>query len=155
MSNEQIQTQEQTEQTTQEEITQEVAEEFNSRQFAEELSEEHIRLMKDLAPQEQYEIHVNGKPLIFKRRKIFSGERKALEVMRQKLTNSLTENKEDYPDLEDKLYKKMAQLYLINQLTGKGMTDTEFNLTEFEEIKQILNACAFRTERPIPSPFGK
>jgi hypothetical protein len=37
------------------------------------------------------------------------------------------------------------------------MTATEFEGTEFETVKAILNACAFRTERPIPKtgPFGE
>ena len=126
-----------------------------SDEFADVIGEEHVRLMQDLAPREEYDIMLNGKSKTFRRRKILTKERLDLEIMRQKLTDSLTNNNTDYPILEDKLYRKMAELYLIDPSTGRGMTDKEFDLTEYEELKSILNACAFRTERPIPSPFGK
>lgn len=121
-------------------------------EYYEDISEEHMRRMKELAPQETYDIDIDGKVIMFKRRKIRTAERLQLEVLRQKLAESLTGDKPNYPKLEDELYKKMSEYYLINSSTGKGMTPKEFDGTEFEEIKQILNACAFRTERPIPPP---
>ena len=128
-----------------------------SEQFSDEIAEEHMRLMKELAPQETYDIDVNGKVITFKRRKIRTAERTKLEVIRQELAESLTDTKKSYPLIEDKLYKAMASYYLINPNTGNGMTATEFEGTEFETVKAILNACAFRTERPIPkpAPLGK
>lgn len=123
-----------------------------SEEYSNAIAEEHMRRMKQLAPQEEYTIDIDGKDIVFKRRKIRSAERAKLEIIRQELANSLEDAKQSYPLLEDKLYKQMAEYYLINTKTGKGMTKSEFDLTEFEEIKQILNACAFRTERPIPSP---
>jgi len=128
-----------------------------SEQFSDEIAEEHMRLMKELAPQETYDIDVNGKVITFKRRKIRTAERTKLEVIRQELAESLTDTKKSYPLIEDKLYKAMASYYLINPNTGNGMTSAEFEGTEFETVKAILNACAFRTERPIPkpAPLGK
>jgi hypothetical protein len=123
-----------------------------SEEYSNEIAEEHMRRMKDLAPQESYPIDIDGKVITFKRRKIRSAERVKLEAIRQELQDSLTDNKKSYPKLEDRLYKEMSKYYLIDPQTGKGMTEAQFDGTEFEEIKQILNACAFRTERPIPSP---
>lgn len=123
-----------------------------SQEYSDEIAEEHMRRMKKLAPQENYTIDIDGKDVVFNRRKIRSAERVQLESIRQELADSLTDNKKSYPTLEDKLYKKMSAYYLIDAKTGKGMTPEQFDLTEFEEIKQILNACAFRTERPIPPP---
>ena len=123
-----------------------------SEEYSDAIAEEHMRRMKQLAPQEEYTLDIDGKNITYKRRKIRTAERAKLEVIRQELADSLENNRKSYPLLEDKLYKQMAEYYLINSKTGKGMTKDEFDLTEFEEIKQILNACAFRTERPIPSP---
>lgn len=36
-----------------------------SEQFSDEIAEEHMRLMKELAPQETYDIDVNGKVITF------------------------------------------------------------------------------------------
>jgi len=126
-----------------------------SNEFIEQMGEEYSRQMQTLAPQEKYDIDVDGKVIFFSRRKILSKERKELEIMRAKLTAAASNNSSNYPDLEDKLYKRMAEMYLIDPNTGKGMTEKQFDSTVYEDIKMILNACAFRTERPIPSPFGK
>ena len=75
-------------------------------------------------------------------------------ALRQKLNKAATNNTTEYPNIEDKLYKRMAAMYLIDSETNKGMTEEQFDNTVYEDIKGILNACAFRTERPIPSPFG-
>jgi len=125
-----------------------------SDEFIKEMGEEYSRQMQTLAPRENYDIDIDGKGTIFKRRKILSKERRELEVMRAKLTKAATDNSPNYPDLEDKLYKKMAEMYLIDPNTDKGMTEKQFDNTVYEDMKMILNACAFRTERPIPSPFG-
>lgn len=123
--------------------------------FIKQMGDEYSRQMQKLAPQDAYDIDVNGQVITFKRRKIRSSERVQLEVLRQKLSNAATNNSEEYPVIEDKLYKRMAEYYLIDPTTNKGMSSTQFDDTVYEDIKMILNACAFRTERPIPSPFGK
>jgi len=124
-----------------------------SDEFIKQMGEEYSKQMQILAPKETYPIDVDGKVVTFRRRKILSKERRELEVMRAKLTTAATNNSPNYPDLEDKLYKKMAEMYLIDPNTDKGMTDKQFDNTVYEDVKMILNACAFRTERPIPSPF--
>ena len=121
--------------------------------FIKQMGDEYTKQMQRLAPLESYTVDVNGTAIVFKRRKIFSKERKELEVLRQKLVSAATTNSTEYPSIEDKLYKKMASMYLIDPQTNKGMTEEQFDNTVFEDIKAILNACAFRTERPIPSPF--
>lgn len=126
-----------------------------SDEFIKEMGEEYSRQMQTLAPQEVYRIDVDGQTVNFRRRKILSKERRELEIIRAKLEKSTRENDGKYPDLEDSLYKRMANMYLIDPSTDKGMTDKQFDATVYEDIKMILNACAFRTERPIPSPFGK
>ena len=126
-----------------------------SDEFIKEMGEEYSRQMQRLAPQETYPIEVDGTTVNFRRRKILSKERRELEIIRSKLEKSARENDGKYPDLEDSLYKRMANMYLIDASTDKGMTEKQFDSTVYEDIKMILNACAFRTERPIPSPFGK
>ena len=124
-----------------------------SDEFIKQMGEEYTKQMQHLAPLDFYNIDVNGSTIKFKRRKIYSKERRELEGLRQKLTNAATKNTSDYPTIEDKLYKRMATMYLIDPETQKGMTEDQFDNTVFEDIKMVLNACAFRTERPIPSPF--
>lgn len=123
--------------------------------FIKQMGDEYSRQMQKLAPQDAYDIDVNGQIITFKRRKIRSAERVQLEVLRQKLSNAANNNSSEYPEIEDKLYKKMAEYYLIDPTTNKGMSSVQFDDTVYEDVKMILNACAFRTERPIPSPFGK
>lgn len=125
-----------------------------SDEFIKQMGDEYTKQMQKLAPLDAYNIDVNGSTIKFKRRKIYSKERRELEVLRQKLNKSATNNSTEYPNIEDKLYKKMASMYLIDSETNKGMTEEQFDNTVYEDIKGILNACAFRTERPIPSPFG-
>jgi len=124
-----------------------------SDEFIKAMGEEYSKQMQILAPQEVYPIDVDSKTIKFRRRKILSKERRELEIMRAKLTKAATDNSPNYPDIEDKLYKKMAEMYLIDPNTDKGMTEKQFDNTVYEDVKMILNACAFRTERPIPSPF--
>jgi hypothetical protein len=125
-----------------------------SDEFIKQMGEEYSRQMQILAPQEYYPIDIDGQTINFRRRKILSKERRELEGVRAKLEKSARDNDGKYPDLEDSLYKKMANMYLIDPNTDKGMTEKQFDSTVYEDIKMILNACAFRTERPIPSPFG-
>jgi hypothetical protein len=124
-----------------------------SDEFIKQMSDEYTKQMQQLAPLDAYNIDVNGSTIKFKRRKIYSKERRELEVLRQKLNKAASTNSSEYPNIEDKLYKTMAKMYLIDSETNKGMTEEQFDSTVYEDIKAILNACAFRTERPIPSPF--
>lgn len=124
-----------------------------SDEFIKQMGDEYTKQMQRLAPLDSYPIDINGSTVTFKRRKIYSKERRELEGLRQKLADAAGSNTKDYPTIEDKLYKAMARMYLIDPQTQKGMTDEQFDNTVYEDIKAILNACAFRTERPIPSPF--
>lgn len=121
-----------------------------SDEFADAIGEEHARRMQDLSPRQSYDILVDGKIKKYNRRKIRTRERKRIEILRQKFTSAVQNNSPKYPLLEDEIYQTMASLYLIDPATGEGMTEEDFGATEFEDLKQILNACAFRTERPIP-----
>ena len=133
-------------------IEEQVPQDTPAETFFDRIAKENTRLMEELAPRENYTLDVNGKPVTFNRVKIRTAQRTQLEVLRQKLADSLQDNRKAYPQLEDQLYKKMASYYLINSSTGKPMTPEEYDGIFFEDIKPILNACAFRTERPIPAP---
>ena len=124
-----------------------------SDEFVKQMGEEYAKQIQLLAPRDSHNITIDGKNQKFKRRKIYSKERRELESLRQKLAKEAQINSPKYPETEDKLYKKMAEYYLIDSETNKGMTEEQFDNTIYEDIKAILNACAFRTERPIPSPF--
>ena len=125
-----------------------------SDEYVKQLGDAYSKQMQKLAPLDTYPIDINGSTIEFQRRKIYSKERRELESLRQQLAKAAQINSKEYPNIEDKLYKTMAKMYLIDPQTNKGMTPEQFDMTVYEDIKAILNACAFRTERPIPSPFG-
>jgi len=120
--------------------------------YADELRETYLQKIKELAPRDFFDIDVNGKTIRFRRRKILGKERFQLETLRQKLNKAASINSADYPKLEDELYKKMAGYYLIDTETNTPMTAGQYDDTVFEDMKLILDALAFRTEKPIPMP---
>jgi len=120
--------------------------------WADQLRDTYLSRIKELAPREFFDIDTNGKTIRFRRRKILGKERFQLETLRQKLNKAASINSVDYPKLEDELYKKMAGFYLIDTETNTPMTPNQYDDTVFEDMKLILDALAFRTEKPIPMP---
>lgn len=120
--------------------------------YAEELRQTYLQRIKELAPREFFDIDINGKTIRFRRRKILGKERFQLETLRQKLNKAASQNAPEYPKLEDELYKKMSSFYLIDSETNTPMKESQYDETVFEDMKLILDALAFRTEKPIPIP---
>ncbi len=120
--------------------------------YAQALQDTYIQKVKEIAPKEFHDLQINGKTIRFKRRKILTKERFQLETLRQKLHVAAAKNDKEYPDLEDQLYKKMSAYFLTDAETGLPMTGEQYDELPFEDIKIILDALNFRTERPIPIP---
>ena len=118
--------------------------------FASRMGDEYARRMEELAPREWYDIEINGSKKRFKRRKILTKERTELEGIRTLLANQARRFHADTAKTEDSLYKKSAEFFLINAETNMPMSDKEYEQIPFEDIKAILDACTFRTEKPIP-----
>jgi|SRR6185436_1244378 len=114
------------------------------------INDQHAKYLEELCPKSQYEIDVKGEKIIYRRRKIKSGERKVLEALRAQLIIEVRRGSKHSVETEDQIYKKSAQYHLINSKTNAPMTTDEFDGTEFEEIKKILDACSYRTEKPVP-----
>lgn len=121
--------------------------------YAEQLRETYLGKIKELAPKEFFDIDVTGKTIRFRRRKILGKERFTLETLRQKLNKAASVNGQEYPKLEDELYKTMSKYYLIDTETNNPMSADQYDNTVFEDMKLILDALAFRTEKPIPVPL--
>lgn len=119
-------------------------------EFATEILDEQAKRLEKLAKEDYYNITVDGKQKTFKRRKILSGERAKIQALRNKLAKAkLTE----HSAVEEELYVTMCSLYLIDNETNQPMTKEQYMLTQFEEIRDVIEACSFRTEKPIPSPL--
>jgi len=120
--------------------------------YAKQLQDAYIEKIKLIAPKEYHDIAINGKSVRFRRRKILNKERFILETLRQKLQAAAATNGKEYPVLEDQLYKKMASFFLIDAETQTPMSTEQYDEIPFEDLKIILDALNFRTERPIPIP---
>lgn len=121
-----------------------------SDKFTQKVADQYARNIEKYAPMDAYIIKVKGEDKKFKRRKILGGEHKILEVLRQKLAREIQTRSMHAAETEDLLYKKCAFYYLIDAETGNGMSDEQFDFVVFEDIKPILDACSYRTEKPIP-----
>ena len=121
-----------------------------SEEFANDVLEEQSKRIEKLSKQDYFNINVNDKVKTYKRRKIRTAERTKVQALRSKLANSRSS---ETASVEEQLYVTMASYYLIDKETNNPMTKDEFLQTEFEEIRDILEACSFRTEKPIPPPL--
>ena len=121
-----------------------------SEEFANDVLEEQSKRIEKLSKQDYFNINVNDKVKTYKRRKIRTAERTKVQALRSKLANARSG---DTATVEEQLYITMASYYLIDKETNNPMTKGEFLATEFEEIRDILEACSFRTEKPIPPPL--
>lgn len=121
-----------------------------SEEFANDVLEEQSKRIEKLSKQEYFNITVGNKTKTYKRRKIRTAERTKVQALRSKLANARSG---DVANTEEQLYITMAGYYLIDKETNQPMSKDEFLETEFEEIRDILEACSFRTEKPIPPPL--
>ena len=121
-----------------------------SEEFANDVLEEQSKRIEKLSKQDYFNINVNDKVKTYKRRKIRTAERTKVQALRSKLANARSG---DTASIEEQLYITMASYYLIDKETNNPMTKDEFLATESEEIRDILEACSFRTEKPIPPPL--
>ena len=121
-----------------------------SEEFANDVLEEQSKRIEKLSKQDYFNITVGNKNKTYKRRKIRTAERTKIQALRSKLANSRSS---DVATIEEQLYTTMAGYYLIDKDTNQPMTKDEFLDTEFEEVRDVLEACSFRTEKPIPPPL--
>ena len=118
------------------------------------MADAYAQSLEENCPKSEYTLSINGESITFKRRKILGKERKTLEALRSKLARESRRNADASVETEDKLYKTCAEFYLVDPNTNKGMTPDQYDLIPFEDIKPILDACAYRTERVIPPLEG-
>ena len=125
-----------------------------SERWDQRVADQAAKDLEELSPLNQYTIEVNGEEIVYKRRKILSKERKILEALRMTLAIEARRLNKNAVETEDKLYKKSAEFFLINSRTNNPMTAEEYEGTRFEDIKKIMDACTYRTEKPVPPLEG-
>jgi hypothetical protein len=121
-----------------------------SEEFERKMADQYARNIEKYAPMDAYTIKVKNEEIVFNRRKILSKERKELEVLRAQLGWEARRGLKQSVETEDKLYKKTAEYFLIDVTNNTGMTPEQYDSIPFEDIKIILDACTYRTERTIP-----
>lgn len=119
-------------------------------EFAAEVMDEQAKRLEKLSKQDYYDIEISGRVKTFKRRKILTSERAKIQAFRNKLANTKSK---DSSTIEEELYVTMCGLYLIDNETNQPMTKEQYMNIPFEDIRDILEACSFRTEKPIPRPL--
>ena len=102
---------------------------------------------KELAGKDEYEI--NGK--IWKRRKLSYKENKEIERLSREAIRFKVKSPDEFEELQEKVYKKLANYCLVDGATGKAMTPIEFENSEAELITKILDAINYRTQSGLPS----
>lgn len=122
--------------------------------FTEQIAQAYLEAIRKKAVLDFFDIDINGQVKRFRRRKILGKDRFTLETLRHKLALAALNNDPQYPVIEDELYKKMANCFLVDTETNTQMTEEQYNNTVFEDLKIILDALQFRTERPLPNPLG-
>lgn len=121
-----------------------------SEDFERRMADQYARNMEKYAPMDAYTIKIKNEDVVFKRRKILSKERAELEGLRAQLGWEARRGMKQHVETEDKLYKKTAEYFLIDSRTNTPMTPEQYDSIPFEDIKIILDACTYRTERTIP-----
>lgn len=119
-------------------------------EFANDVLNEQAKRIEKLSKQEAYPLDVDGKNKIFKRRKIRTAERAKIQALRNKLAVARLAQ---HSQIEEELYIAMAGYYLIDAETNVPMTKEQYLLTSYEDMRDVLEACSFRTEKPIPPPL--
>ena len=88
-------------------------------------------------------------------------ERRALSIrsvveyatLRKKAKRGDGDDIELFSTVDHELNYTMANIFLRDPETNKGMTQQEFESIPFTEINPVLQGYALRTERPLPPPL--
>lgn len=132
-------------QTVQDVVDKSITEGKNWKPFLSLLNETQIESVQSRMGLERFEIEVDGEPRTFTRRKIRAKEYRELEEIRARLSSSTDPKTKS--ELTDHVYRRAANFYI-------GMTDEEFDLADYEEVKRIIDSQNLRTiyGRPNPTP---
>lgn len=112
------------------------------RQFRDSLTEGQIKNIRELSPKRSFEIDVNGATKTFERKKIRTKDYITCEKIRAQMLREKDSFKQT--DLQFELYEKWFEYYL-------GGTKDEFDNTNFQDLKQILDMCNVCTVNGIPN----
>jgi hypothetical protein len=102
---------------------------------------------KELASQDEYQL--NGRT--WKRRKLSYKENKEIERLSREAIRLKVKSPDEFEELQEKVYKKLANYCLVDAATNKAMTPIEFENSEAELITKILDAINYRTQSGLPS----
>lgn len=113
------------------------------KKFRTDLNDAQIAEVRQLAPMRSFEIDIDGQLKTFQRKKIKSRDYSELEKMRAQLP-LLTKQPDKQSEIQLQIYEKCALHYL-------GMTKEDFDNSDFEYVKKILDMCNIVTVQGVPN----
>ena len=119
--------------------------------FIEGYNQDYVMKCKDLGLKNEYELEVNGKPVIFTRKRLTTKQFNDLEQARNKTDKETTDDAMINATRTAELYLTIAQAYLVNKDTQVAITKEEYENTIWEDIKLVLDSCHLRTLIGVPN----
>jgi hypothetical protein len=120
--------------------------------FMQQYNEGYIMRCKELGLQEEYELEVDGKITIFKRKRLTARVFNELEKARAEVEKKNRESDDGIANAERQaeLYFHIAQAYLTNKDTGQPISKDDYLNIIWEDTKLVLDACHLRTMMGTP-----
>lgn len=122
--------------------------EDNWSEYFKTLDQARLNLMKEKMENDTYHVDIDGKDTVFKRRKIRAKEYMALEKLRGQFREA--KDRIDAAEVLFNVYQKAAEYYMVDAETEKPMTKEQFEASEWEEMKLLVDGFNFITLYGIP-----
>jgi hypothetical protein len=126
-----------------EQIQEELIDSPAFKKFRTDLNDAQISIVRELAPKRSFDIEIDGQLKTFQRKKIKARDYADLERMRAQIAK-LMKDPEKQSEIQLEVYEKCALHYL-------GMTKEDFDNSDFEYTKKILDMCNIVTVQGSPN----
>ena len=110
---------------------------------------QYMQTLVNHSHDETFNIDMDGKPKVFKRKKISTKKWNVLENIRAEL-NAIPESDQDARNKKiQELYKNCAYSYLIDPENGQAMSETQYDDAAFEDVRFAVDTSNLRTLRGL------
>ncbi len=114
--------------------------------LADTMSNITLENMQKLAPEDNFDIEINGKPKTFQRIKLKPKMIKELRQAQRKYNEDVKNIDTSDPDSDDLKIDREQQLLAYKANLYLGMTDEEFEECDIEYLSQVIQATELRTQ---------
>ena len=110
---------------------------------------QYMQTLVNHSHDETFNVDMDGKTKVFKRKKISTKKWNELENIRAEL-NAIPETDQDARNKKiQQLYRSCAYSYLIDPDTGQPMTDAQYDDGAFEDVRFAVDTSNLRTLRGL------